>query len=127
MGLEIIKIEPTKVTPQVLFLEGHMEIRGRSISENSTDFYKPLAAWVDAYVDQTEVRTRVIFSFDFINTSSTKWIYSIVKRLALYPNVREMVSIEWYYEKGDDDQYELGQIIHSFIDCPFIFYETEQT
>jgi hypothetical protein len=127
MGLEIIKIEPTKVTPQVLFLEGHMEIRGRSISENSTDFYKPLAAWVDSYVDNTEVRTRVIFSFDFINTASTKWIYSIVKRLALYPNVREMVSIEWYYEKGDDDQYELGQIIHSFIDCPFIFYETEQT
>ncbi|MDM8003255.1 MAG: DUF1987 domain-containing protein [Bacteroidota bacterium] len=125
--MEIIKIEPTKVTPQVLFLEGHMEIRGRSISENSTDFYKPLAAWVDSYVDNTEVRTRVIFSFDFINTASTKWIYSIVKRLALYPNVREMVSIEWYYEKGDDDQYELGQIIHSFIDCPFIFYETEQT
>lgn len=127
MGLEIIKIEPTKVTPQVLFLEGHMEIRGRSISENSTDFYKPLAAWVDSYVEHTEVRTRVILSFDFINTASTKWIYSIVKRLALYPNVREMVSIEWYYEKGDEDQYELGQIIHSFIDCPFIFYETEQT
>lgn len=127
MGLDIIKIEPTKVTPQVLFLEGHLEIRGRSISENSTDFYRPLAAWVDEYVDKTEVRTRVVFSFDFINTASTKWIYSIVKRLALYPNVHEMVSIEWYYEKGDEDQYELGQIIHSFIDCPFIFYETEQT
>ena len=39
----------------------------------------------------------------------------------------EMVSIEWYYEKGDDELYELGQIIHSFIDCPFIYYETEQT
>jgi len=127
MGLEIIKIEPTRVTPQVLFLEGHIELRGRSISENSTDFYRPLAARVDSYVEKTEVRTRVIFAFDFINTASTKWIYSIVKRLALYPNVREMVSIEWFYEKGDDDQYELGQIIHSFIDCPFIFYETEQT
>ncbi|MCK7541576.1 MAG: hypothetical protein MZV63_67175 [Marinilabiliales bacterium] len=54
-------------------------------------------------------------------------IYAIVKRLALYPNVHEMVSIEWYYEKGDDELYELGQIIHSFIDCPFIYYETEQT
>ncbi len=42
-------------------------------------------------------------------------------------NVHEMVSIEWFYEKGDEDQYELGQIIHSFIDCPFIYYETEQT
>lgn len=51
MELEIIKIEPTRVTPRVLFLEGHIELRGRSISENSTDFYKPLAAWVDSYVE----------------------------------------------------------------------------
>ncbi len=127
MGLDIIKIEPTKVTPGVLFLEGHLEIKGRSISENATDFYRPLEAWVAAYVQQTAVRTRVVLSFDFINTASTKWVYAIVKRLALYPNVHEMVSIEWFYEKGDEDQYELGQIIHSFIDCPFIYYETEQT
>ncbi|HCM60187.1 MAG TPA: hypothetical protein DIS74_07425 [Bacteroidales bacterium] len=127
MGLDIIKIEPTRVTPQVLFLEGHLEIRGRSISENSTDFFRPLEDWVAAYVEQTEVRTRVVLAFDFINTASTKWVYAIVKRLAQYRNVHEMVSIEWYYEKGDEDQYELGQIIHSFIDCPFIFYETEQT
>lgn len=126
MALSIIRIEPTKVTPEVLFLEGHLEIRGRSISENSTDFYRPLEEWVATYVEQTEVRTRVILSFEFINTASTKWVYAIVKRLALYRNVRDLVSIEWYYEKGDDDQYELGQIIHSFIDCPFIFYETEQ-
>jgi hypothetical protein len=126
MALSIIRIEPTKVTPEVLFLEGHLEIRGRSISENSTDFYRPLEEWVASYVEQTELRTRVIFSFEFINTASTKWVYAIVKRLALYRNVRDLVSIEWYYEKGDDDQYELGQIIHSFIDCPFIFYETEQ-
>ena len=127
MGLDIIKIEPTRVTPQVLFLEGHLEIRGRSISENSTDFFRPLEDWVAAYVDQTEVRTRVVLAFDFINTASTKWVYAIVKRLAQYRNVHEMISIEWYYEKGDEDQYELGQIIHSFIDCTFIFYETEQT
>ena len=127
MGLDIIKIEPTKVTPGVLFLEGHLEIKGRSISENSTDFYRPLEEWVAAYVQEPPVRTRVVFSFDFINTASTKWVYMIVKRLALYPNSHELISIEWYYEKGDDELYELGQIIHSFIDCPFIYYETEQT
>ncbi len=127
MNLDIIKIEPTRVTPKVLFLEGHLEIRGRSIAENSTDFYRPLEAWVTEYTEKTSMRTRVVFAFDFINTSSTKWLYAIVRQLALYRNVREMVSIDWYYEKGDDDQYELGQIIRSFIDCPFTFYETEQT
>lgn len=127
MGLDIIKIEPTKVTPGVLFLEGHLEIKGRSIPENASDFYRPLEEWVAEYIKQPEVRTRVVISFDFINTASTKWVYGIIKRLALYPNVHDLVSIEWYYEKGDDELYELGQIIHSFIDCPFIYYETEQT
>ena len=70
MALGIIRIEPTKITPEVLFLEGHLEIRGRSISENSTDFYRPLEEWVAIYVEQTEIRTRVIFSFEFIFTST---------------------------------------------------------
>lgn len=127
MGNEIIKIEPTKVTPEVLFLEGHLEIRGRSIPDNPADFYRPLEEWVTAYLARPPVRTRVILSFDFINTASTKWVYAIIRKLAEYTNVHELVSIEWFYEKGDDELYELGQIIHSFIDCPFLYYETEQT
>jgi hypothetical protein len=127
MGAEVIKIEPTRVTPEVLFLEGHLEIRGRSIPDNPADFYRPLDEWVAAYMAQPPVRTRVILSFDFINTASTKWVYAIIKKLAGYTNVHELVSIEWFYEKGDDDLFELGHIIHSFIDCPFIYYETEQT
>jgi hypothetical protein len=127
MGTEIIKIEPTRVTPGVLFLEGHLEIRGRSIPDNPADFYRPLDEWITAYLVRPPVRTRMILSFDFINTASTKWVYSIVKKLAAYSNVHELVSIEWFYEKGDDELFELGQIIHSFIDCPFIYYETEQT
>jgi hypothetical protein len=127
MGNEIIKIEPTKVTPEVLFLEGHLEIRGRSIPDNPADFYRPLEEWVTAYLTRPPVRTRVTLSFDFINTASTKWVYAIIRKLAEYTNVHELVSIEWFYEKGDDELYELGQIIHSFIDCPFLYYETEQT
>jgi hypothetical protein len=127
IGMNIIKIEPTKVTPEVLFLEGHLEIKGRSIPQDASDFYRPLEEWVTEYVARTDVRTRVAFTFDFINTASTKWVYAIIKRLALYNDVHNKVSIEWFYERGDDDLYELGQIIHSFIDCPVIFYETEQS
>jgi hypothetical protein len=127
MGMNIIKIEPTKVTPEVLFLDGHLEIRGRSIPDNPSEFYRPLEEWTSEYVACTEVRTRVTFSFDFINTASTKWVYAIIKKLALYNDVHNKVSIEWFYERGDDELFELGQIIHSFIDCPFIFYEIEQS
>lgn len=125
MGLDKISIEPTRITPFVSFDEGLLEISGRSITEAAADFYRPLEVWVGDYVTDCRAKTRVVLSFDFINTSSTKWIYAIIKRLALYPDSQENLLVEWYYEKGDDEMYELGQIIHSFIDCPFIYYETD--
>lgn len=127
MGLETVRIESTKSTPAVLLSEGLIEIRGRSIPESAAEFYRPIEEWVSEYVSRRDVKTRVVLSFDFINTSSTKWIYAVIKKLSLYREVHDMLMIEWYYERGDDELYELGQIIRSFIDCPFIYYETEQS
>lgn len=127
MGLNNIEIQPTRVTPEVVFREGLLSIRGRSIPEAAADFYKPLEEWIEGYVVESDADTRVVLSFDFINTASTKWIYAIIKKLARYRDVHKKVKVEWYYENGDDELYELGHIIHSFIDCPFIYYETEQS
>jgi hypothetical protein len=126
MGLKTVIIDSTKSTPSVLLSEGLIEMRGRSIPESAADFYRPIEEWVSEYVSRHDIKTRVVLSFDFINTSSTKWIYAIIKKLALYRDVHETLLVEWYYEKGDEALYELGQIIRSFIDCPFIYYETEQ-
>lgn len=127
MGLKAIEIKPTRVTPEVSFSEGLLSIKGRSITETSADFYKPLIEWVEKYVEETNLSTRVVLSFDFINTGSTKWLYSIIKQLSRYRDVHTNLRIEWFYENGDDELYELGQILHSFIDCPFIYYEVEQS
>ena len=125
--MEVIEIQPTKVTPAVSFREGTLSIKGRSITEGAADFYKPLVEWVEKYVAETNVDTRVTLSFDFINTASTKWIYAIIKKLSQYTDVHKRLKIEWFYENGDAELFELGHIIHSFIDCPFIYYETEQS
>ena len=127
MILNNIEIKSTRATPSVTFSEGLLTIRGRSIPEAAAEFYRPLEQWVEKYVTETEVDTRVVLSFDFINTASTKWIYAIIKKLAQYRDVNKRVKVEWYYETGDDELFELGHIIHSFIDCPFIYYETDQS
>jgi hypothetical protein len=51
--MEPIIIEGTSKTPTVKFdsNEGVFEIKGRSIPENSVEFYKPLVDWLDAYKD----------------------------------------------------------------------------
>ncbi len=127
MGLDSIEIKSTKVTPEIMFSEGLLVIKGRSITETAADFYRPLLEWIKKYVAETKVNTRVVLSFEYINTASTKWIYAMIKQLAGYDDVRNNLKVEWFYENGDDELYELGQIIHSFIDCPFIYYEVEQS
>jgi hypothetical protein len=49
--MEAISIEGTAKTPTVKFdaQGGIFEIKGRSIPENSIEFYKPLVDWLDEY------------------------------------------------------------------------------
>jgi len=35
-------------------------------------------------------------------------------------------SITWYYEIGDDDMCELGFILRSLVDCPFVVVEVNE-
>jgi hypothetical protein len=50
--MEPIIIEGTPKTPTVKFdaSAGVFEIKGRSIPENSVEFYKPLVDWLDGYM-----------------------------------------------------------------------------
>jgi hypothetical protein len=125
MEISRIELDAARETPVVIMQEGLISIKGRSIVENAGDFYKPLYQWIADYVALSSEATRVIFAFEFINTSSTKWVYSMVKELAKFNDVHKNLTIEWHYEKGDEELFELGEIIHSFIDCPFLFYEAE--
>ncbi len=64
--------------------------------------------------------------FEYINTSSTKWIFVLLKELAGIPELHRIVSITWYYEQGDDDMLDLGYILRSLIECPFTLQEVEE-
>ena len=51
LNMEALSIEGTAKTPSVKF-DGHdgvIEIKGRSIPENSIEFYKPLVEWLEEY------------------------------------------------------------------------------
>ncbi|MFT5184824.1 MAG: hypothetical protein ACI84C_001959, partial [Flavobacteriales bacterium] len=52
--MEDIRIQGSPKTPTVNFIssEGLLEIKGRSIPENSIEFYKPLIDWIESYAQQ---------------------------------------------------------------------------
>ena len=118
-------VEPTRRTPRVILEPGRFFIVGRSIPENPGEFYRPVFDWIRNYVQGKSQRTSIELGFEYINISSTKWIYNIIKEVSLMDEISDKVSICWYYDAGDDDMCELGFIMKSLVDCPFYVIESE--
>ena len=117
--------EPTKRTPRVILEPGRLFIVGRSIPENPGEFYRPVFDWISKYVQVRNQRTGIELGFEYINTSSTKWIYNIIKEISGMKDLVENVTICWYYDASDEDMCELGFILKSLVDCPFYVIESE--
>jgi hypothetical protein len=101
-------------------------ILGRSIPENPGEFYRPAYNWISEYIRDYNGKTRICIGFEYINTTSTKWIYSILKELSEMKDLALNSKIHWYYEQGDEDMCELGFILRSLVDCPFIIVEVNE-
>ena len=72
--MEKYEIEGSPKTPTILFdiNQGILEIKGRSIPENSIEFYKPLVDALDKYSAVIKPVTTVNIQLEYFNTSSSK-------------------------------------------------------
>jgi hypothetical protein len=120
------KNSPTKRTPWIFLEPGKIFIMGRSIPENPNDFYRPVQAWVSAYARDYTEKSKIELGFEYINTSSIKWIFTILRELSDMKDIVKNASVTWYYECGDEDMCELGFILRSLVECPFIVVEVEE-
>ena len=104
--------EETRKTPKINFDydSGIFEISGRSIPENSYEFYKPVMDWLDAYCETTKKQTIVKVFLEYLNTSSSKYIFDLFKKFeTIHKSDKEhTILIEWFYDQDDDDMIELG-------------------
>lgn len=123
--MESITIEGTPKTPSVLMNgeEGKLEIKGRSIPENSIEFYKPVVDWLEDYGIQPQQKTEVNVQLEYFNTSSSKCILDIFKKLEALNNEKTEVVINWYYEEDDEDMLEAGEDYESILKIPFNMIE----
>jgi hypothetical protein len=119
--MEPLLIEGTNNTPNVKFdgARGFIEIRGRSNPENSIAFYKPLIDWLEEYVKIPAALTIVDIKLEYFNTSSSKFILNILKKLEIISKDKRGININWYYQKGDDDMLEAANDYESLIQIPF--------
>ena len=81
--MDKINIEGTPKTPAIKLdpEAGIIEISGRSIPENSIEFYKPVMDWLNEYAENAKSETAVNIILEYFNTSSSKCILDVFKKL----------------------------------------------
>jgi len=123
--MENIILEGTPKTPTVEFKfeSGSLLIKGRSIPENSIEFYKPLIDWIESYTPTAKENTVLNVQLEYFNTSSSKCLLDVFKKLERISN---SVEIQWYYEEDDEDMLEAGEDYDAIINIPFKMIEVEE-
>ena len=123
--MDSISIEGTPKTPTINLNAGTgiVEIKGRSIPENSIEFYRPIVEWLDDYAKEPLELTTVNIQLEYFNTSSSKCILDVFKKLEAIKKAKNEVIINWYYEEDDEDMLEAGEDYESIIRIPFKMIE----
>lgn len=125
--MEKITIEESSKTPSIVLdpEKGYIEIKGRSIPENSIEFYKPVTDWLAEYSEGMPKNTIVEIKLEYFNTSSSKCIFDIFKRLEQMYRKDWQIEINWYYDEDDEDMFEAGEDYQGILTCPISLIETK--
>lgn len=125
MSLTIVHIKPTETTPEVKFdpTTGKFEIKGRSITENASEFYNPLIDWVKTYTVNPAASTTIDVCFDYLNTSSSKSLMHLFNVLSTISG--KEVSINWLHKKDDEAMKEAGEDFNTIVNLPFNIVATD--
>lgn len=123
--MDKITIEGTSKTPTIIFDSeaGVLELKGRSIPENSIEFYKPVVESLDKYSHEPKEKTSVNIQLEYFNTSSSKCILDLFKKLESIHKTGKDVVINWFYEEDDEDMLEAGEDYQAIIKVPFKMIE----
>jgi hypothetical protein len=120
-----IHILPTGNIPEFLFSpEGIIKVKGRGLFGNNTEVIEQVLNWIDEYLRNPAEITNVILAFEYLNSSSTLIIVSILRKLSQIILQSEKLVIQWYYEEDDEDILERGEYISSTLNIPIEFIMT---
>ena len=125
----LFHVEPTRITPEINFntAEGILEFKGRSSPENSIKFFSLINEKLDEYIQNANgvAELKVNFEFDYFNSSSSKCLLDIFRRLIIIKIQGKKVTINWYFEEDDDDMKEAGEDFRDLLDLEFNIIERE--
>jgi hypothetical protein len=121
--MQDLNYEATHSTPGIKFEagEGVLEMYGRSIPENAINVYRPVLDWLEQYMVEPKDETVLNFKIEFFNTSSSKFILQILKKLEQLNRQGFKVTINWFY--NDEDILDLAEDYQELVGMKFNFHE----
>ncbi len=106
---------------------GNLKLSGRSIPEDSVDFFGPIIEWVKLYGEDPQPKTVVDVYLEYFNTSSAKLILDIFKEVEhIHSSGKSKVVIRWKHDKGDLDIMEAGKDYSIIVAVPFEVVEVAE-
>ena len=83
------------------------------------DFYRPVLDWTHCL--EAETPLTVVVQLEYFNTSSSKCLLDLFKRL----ETSSEVSIKWHFDADDEDMLEAGEDYDHIVSVPFTFIEVD--
>ncbi len=121
--MEKIRIEPTDVSPEVIFdlNSNQFVIRGKSVVSEVDSFYAPLIDWLEQANGKINKRVDFVFDLEYFNIFSSKRILFILYRLSDLRQSGADINIIWHFSMEDDDMKEVGEDFACMVNLPFEF------
>lgn len=125
--VDTFEIEASAKTPAVHLdaNKGIFFLRGRSIPENSFDFFEPIYQWVEEYCSHPNKETIIQIRLEYFNTSTSKCLLDIFRKFEALKSHSNIV-VQWYHETGDDEMEEAGEDYQAIVKLPFEMIEVDE-
>jgi hypothetical protein len=109
--LKPLKIHSKHYLPQVILDKENaiFSIKGKSIPEDSNEFYSRVMSWLKDYFDDPNDETIFTFELEYYNSASAREIANLIKFLQDKYDEGHKIRVKWFFIEEDEVMKENGE------------------
>lgn len=112
------QVTETRTTPFVKIDQGEIIIKGRSIPEDSFEFYEPVLVACENYIKNPAKHTVVSIHLEYVNSGSKKFLTNILTILEKSYLDGNGYEVTWAYDSDDEAMMDLGNDLRGICKIP---------
>ena len=119
--MDNLHIVPTGSSPLVDFdaETGLLRLSGESYPENALEFFRPILAWISAFLERDARPLTLELRLTYMNTSSIKSLMDILDDLEDAHQGGREVRLHWYCDEDNGRALEMAEEFREDLTLPF--------